>query len=58
MDLTKRRMPVTFSLPQSLLIRLDTVSEFSEGSICRSRWVEEVLKARLDKSPQKQLRSN
>ena len=27
MDLTKRRMPVTFSLPQSLLIRLDTVSE-------------------------------
>ena len=53
MDLTKRRMPVTFSLPQSLLIRLDTVSEVSEGSICRSRWVEEVLKARLDNSLQK-----
>ena len=55
MDLTKRRMPVTFSLPQSLLIRLDTVSE---GFICRSSWVEEVLKAMLDNSPQKQLRSN
>ena len=44
MEILQRRMPATFSLPHALLLRLN--SEVSEGR--RSRWVEEVIREKLE----------